>query len=237
MSNNLTRRLTELTERYNSTNAHDLLVAGILTEFPRQIAVVSSFGAESAVLLHMVAAINPDTDVIFLDTGKHFDETIRYRDALVSLLGLTHAHTVSPDASAVAERDARSMLWSENPDQCCELRKVEPLANALAPFAAWISGRKSHQSAERRDLPKVEYVDGKFKFNPLALWSRLELVSYLERHGLPRHPLEADGYVSIGCIPCTDRLLPGEDSRAGRWRGRNKTECGIHRSPQHRATS
>jgi len=233
MGHNLPKHHAGLMSRYGSASAHDLLAAAIITEFPGQIAVVSSFGAESAVLLHMVADINPDTDVIFLDTGKHFGETLRYRNALVSLLGLTRVHTVSPNASAVAERDARSILWSENPDQCCELRKVEPLAKALAPFAAWITGRKSHQSAERSQLSKIEYVDGKIIFNPLALWSRLELASYLDTHGLPRHPLEADGYVSIGCITCTDRVLPGEEVRAGRWRGQNKSECGIHRSPQH----
>ncbi len=235
MSDNLPQRLAGLMERYNSANARDLLAAAIVTEFPGQIALVSSFGAESAVLLHIVAGINPDTDVIFLDTGKHFGETIRYRNTLVSLLGLTRVHSVTPSASVVASRDARSILWSENPDQCCELRKVEPLANALAPFAAWITGRKSHQSAERNQLPKIEYADGKFKFNPLALWSRIELVSYLDTHGLPRHPLEAVGYLSIGCTPCTDRGYPGEDLRAGRWRGRNKTECGIHLSKQLRA--
>lgn len=226
------RRLAALTERYYSANARELLVAAIGVEFPGQIALVSSFGVESAVLLHMVAHINRDTDVIFIDTGKHFGETIRYRNALISLLGLTHVHSATPGGMAVASRDASGRLWSDNPDQCCALRKVEPLANALTPFAAWITGRKSHQSAERTQLQKIEYVDGKFKINPLALWSRVELVSYLDTHGLPRHPLEADGYHSIGCTPCTDRVYSGEDLRAGRWRGRNKTECGIHISQQ-----
>ncbi|MSO99314.1 MAG: phosphoadenylyl-sulfate reductase [Rhodospirillaceae bacterium] len=237
MSAELNQRLDVLSVRYCNATAHDLLAAALTREFAGQIALVSSFGAESAVLLHMLAQINPDADIIFLDTGKLFGETLRYRDMLTALLGLTRIHSVTPNVTAIASRDPKGILWSENADNCCALRKVEPLALALKPFAAWITGRKAYQSAERSQLPKIEVVDGKFKFNPLASWTRADVVSYLDQHVLPRHPLEADGYLSIGCTPCTGRVQPGEDARAGRWRGRDKAECGIHLSPLRRVAS
>jgi len=226
------RRLDALSERYADATAQDLLTAAVTREFPGRIALVSSFGAESAVLLHMVARIDTETPVVFLDTGKLFGETLRYRNALVSLLGLTDVRTITPDPAAVAARDPKGILWSQDADACCALRKVEPLARALTPFDAWITGRKAYQAETRNALPRVEHAEGKFKFNPLAAWSRDDVSAYLEAHHLPHHPLEADGYLSIGCTPCTDRVQPGEDARAGRWRGRGKTECGIHQSRQ-----
>ncbi|MDX2145511.1 MAG: phosphoadenylyl-sulfate reductase [Rhodospirillaceae bacterium] len=229
-------RLQALRGRYGHLDARELLAAALTREFPGQIALVSSFGAESAVLLHMVSRIAADTPVLFLDTGKLFGETLRYRNALTAMLGLTKVTTIAPDPTAVAARDAGGVLWSQNADACCALRKVEPLARALAPFAAWITGRKGYQGATRQGLPSIEFVDGKFKFNPLAAWSRRDLTDYLDAHRLPRHPLEADGYVSIGCTPCTDRVQPGESPRAGRWRGRGKTECGIHAALVREAT-
>jgi phosphoadenosine phosphosulfate reductase len=229
-------RLAELIARHGKSNAHDLLVAALTREFPGQLALVSSFGAESAVLLHMVSRITANTPVLFLDTGKLFGETLRYRNALTAVLGLTNVTTITPDPAAVAARDGKGILWSENADACCALRKVEPLAGALAPFAAWITGRKGYQAATREGLPPIEFVDGKFKFNPLAAWSRRDVTDYLDAHHLPRHPLEADGYLSIGCTPCTDRLQSGESLRAGRWRGRGKIECGIHAPTVREAT-
>jgi phosphoadenosine phosphosulfate reductase len=237
MSAELNQRLDDLLMRYRDATAQGLLAAAVTREFSGQIALVSSFGAESAVLLHMLAEINPDADVIFLDTGKLFGETLRYRDTLTALLGLTRIHSVTPNLTAMDSRDPKGILWSEHADNCCELRKVEPLAIALKPFAAWVTGRKSYQSAERRQLPKIEVVEGKFKFNPLASWPRADVVSYLDAHDLPRHPLEADGYLSIGCAPCTGLVKPGEDARSGRWRGRGKTECGIHLNVQRQVTS
>jgi phosphoadenosine phosphosulfate reductase len=115
------------------------------------------------------------------------------------------------------------------------LRKVEPLQRALAPFAAWFTGRKAFQAATRAQLPLVEFADGRFKINPLATMTAADIAAYFRDHDLPRHPLEAEGYRSIGCMPCTGRVAPGEDARAGRWRGRGKTECGIHR-PTARAS-
>ncbi len=196
--------------------------------FRGNIALVSSFGAEAAVLLHLVAQIDRRVPVIFLDTGKLFGETLRYRDALVAKLGLTDIRNIEPDASAVALYDPDGMLFKRDPDACCRLRKVEPLERALQGFSAWINGRKRFQGGLRGELPVIEETFGRIKFNPLATWSAREIESYFSAYDLPRHPLEAEGYRSIGCMPCSSPVLPGENARAGRWRGRGKSECGIH---------
>lgn len=219
----------DLAARYGHLHGADLLHPLLTGDLKGRIALVSSFGTESAVLLHMVAGIDPGVPVIFIDTGKLFGETLRYRDRLVALLGLTDLRSPGPDPAEEAREDADGGLWLRDPGACCALRKVRPLDGALAPFDAWITGRKRFQAATRTVLPAIEAADGRIKLNPLAGWSRQDLTAYLDRHGLPRHPLEADGFLSIGCMPCTDRVAPGEDIRAGRWRGRGKTECGIHR--------
>jgi len=193
-----------------------------------RIAVVSSFGAESAVLLHLIAQVDPAAPVIFLETHKHFPETIAYRDELVRKLGLTNLMIVEPDAGRLAERDASGLRWSYDPDGCCEIRKVEPLRRAKQGLDAWISGRKAFQSVTRQNLPRFEIEDGRLKVNPLGDWTKDDLDAYFNAHDLPRHPLEAQGYLSVGCQPCTSTVAPGEDPRAGRWRGWDKTECGIH---------
>lgn len=205
------------------------MLAELLTgELAGRTAVVSSFGAESAVLLHMLAAIDRDLPVIFTNTQKMFGETLEYRDMLAERLGLTDLRVFRPDPRLIAARDATGLRWSYDPDGCCEIRKVEPLRRALLPFDAWISGRKGFQSAGRAALPRFEVEDGRLKLNPLADWSKPALDAYFEKHELPRHPLEAEGYPSIGCKPCTSKVQPGEDPRAGRWRGWDKVECGIH---------
>ncbi|MFC7333645.1 phosphoadenylyl-sulfate reductase [Rhodocista pekingensis] len=219
----------DLAARYGHLHGADLLHPLLTGDLKGRIALVSSFGTESAVLLHMVAGIDPGVPVIFIDTGKLFGETLRYRDRLVALLGLTDVRSPGPDPAEETREDADGGLWLRDPGACCALRKVRPLDRALAPFDAWITGRKRFQAATRTVLPAIEAADGRIKLNPLAGWSRQDLTAYLDRHGLPRHPLEADGFLSIGCMPCTDRVAPGEDIRAGRWRGRGKTECGIHR--------
>jgi phosphoadenosine phosphosulfate reductase len=219
----------DLSLQFRDADAITLLHAMIVKVFPGRIALTSSFGAEAAVLLHLVAEIDPQTPVIFLNTGKLFGETLRYRDTLIKRLGLKDVRTVAPDAKRVADLDADGVLWYGNPDMCCYIRKVEPLQKALDGFAATISGRKGFHGGARVGLPKVEADDdGRFKINPLADWDRSDVDRYFVDHDLPRHPLEADGFLSIGCMPCTDRTAPGEDVRAGRWRGREKTECGIH---------
>lgn len=217
---------------YGPLDGEGLLKVMLRLEFPGRIALVSSFGAESAVLLHLVAKIDPTTPVIFLDTGKLFGETLRHRDRLVAMLGLRDVRTVEPDGAAIDVADPDGVLWRDNPDLCCRLRKVEPLAQALAGFDAWITGRKRFQTVGRAGLPTVESADGKVKINPLLAWDEARLEAYRVAHGLPPHPLVEDGYRSIGCMPCTDRVVSGGSYRDGRWVGRAKTECGIHEEVQ-----
>ena len=199
-----------------------------------RLALVSSFGAESVVLLHMVARIDPATPVLFLDTELLFAETLRYQREVAAMLGLRDVRVIRPDREALFARDTEGLLHRSDPDACCALRKAEPLARALAAFSGWISGRKRFQGGRRADLPAFE-TDGKhLKLNPLATWQPGDIAAYMDRHDLPRHPLVARGYPSIGCLPCTSRAVPGEDARAGRWRGHEKTECGIHFAPAHK---
>lgn len=204
------------------------LEAALTDAFVGRIAVMSSFGAESAVLLHLVAKIAPQTPVVFLDTGMLFAQTEQYQRALTDMLGLTDIRVQKPDPDEVAAIDPAADLWRRDPDACCNLRKVVPMERALAPFDAWVTGRKRFQGATRSALPVVEIEGGRIKVNPLAGWSQQRLDDYFIEHQLPRHPLYEFGYLSIGCHPCTRPVAPGEDARAGRWSGLEKSECGIH---------
>ncbi|MBK1696937.1 phosphoadenylyl-sulfate reductase [Rhodovibrio salinarum] len=206
----------------------ELLALAITRHFPGTITAVSSFGAEAALLLDMISRIDPATPVIFLETGKHFPETLRYRDRLIAKLGLTGVRNEQPDEADRKQTDPDGHLWSVNPDRCCALRKVRPLERALTGFDAWITGRKRFQTATREGLPRVELVDGRVKVNPLADWTQNDVDAAFNARGLPRHPLVDQGYPSIGCLPCTRRVAEGENARAGRWSGMEKTECGIH---------
>ncbi len=214
--------------RFAGVPAAEMLRELLTGELAGRIASVSSYGAESAVLLHMVAQVDKDVPVIFTNTQKMFGETLAYRDELSERLGLTDLRVFRPDPHRLAAKDATGMRWSYDPDGCCEIRKVEPLRRALAPFDAWISGRKGFQAGTRTAMPRFEEDEGRLKINPLADWNKAQLDGYFEEHDLPRHPLEAQGYLSIGCAPCTSKVKPGEDPRAGRWRGWDKVECGIH---------
>jgi len=196
--------------------------------YPGRVALVSSFGADSAVLLDLVAEVEPAIPVLFVDTDKLFGETLRHRDRLVERLGLTDVRTIGPDPRAVTAADPEGLLWHGDADACCRIRKVEPLARAIEPFEAWISGRKRFQAATRATIPTFEADGRRIKINPLATWSAEALAARVAARDLPAHPLVAQGYPSIGCMPCTSRVAPGEDPRAGRWRGTDKTECGIH---------
>lgn len=194
-----------------------------------RIALVSSFGAELAVLLHLVALADPAMPVILLDTRKLFAETLAYRDRLAAQLGLRDVRNIVPDPAALAARDAFGGLWALDPDGCCTLRKVEPLAAALAPFTLWLNGRKRAHGGARRDLPLIETTaDGRLKVNPLADWDAQAVEAWRAAHDLPSHPLTKLGYTSIGCISCTSPVATGQAARSGRWRGTGKTECGIH---------
>jgi phosphoadenosine phosphosulfate reductase len=201
------------------------LLAGALKG---RIAIVSSFGAESAALLHLVAAVDKTVPLIFINTQKMFGETLAYRDELAERLGFTDLRVFRPDPYDLAASDQTGLRWSYDPDGCCEIRKVMPLRRALVPFEAWISGRKAFQAKSRAALRRFEIDEGRLKLNPLADWSKEQLEAYIDEHKLPRHPLVDQGYPSIGCSPCTSKVAPGEDPRSGRWKGWDKTECGIH---------
>lgn len=208
----------------------EVMVADVLEEkLLGHLALVSSFGAESAVLLHMIAQVAPETPILFLDTGKHFAETLDYRDLLAARLNLNIVN-LTPDPDILAKRDETGLRWSYDPDGCCDIRKVLPLEKALGDYDASITGRKGFQSGTRRGLERFELESGtgRIKWNPLANWNKAALDAYFEAHALPRHPLEEQGYLSIGCAPCTSKVAPGEDPRSGRWKGWDKVECGIH---------
>ena len=221
-------KLAQLQDASKGRDAHGILELALTGEFKGKSAVVSSFGAESAVLLHMVAQIDPNTPILFLNTGKLFGETLRYRDRLQDVLGLGDIRSLAPSLTERDRNDPDGVLWSKDTDACCNFRKVIPLKRALEPFAAQITGRKRFQTNARAEMQAVEFFEGRFRFNPLADWSLLELADYTAKHNLPIHPLVEDGYPSIGCMPCTRRVAAGEDYRAGRWSGLDKDECGIH---------
>ena len=231
----LSERARLLEQRYGGLDSTALLDAAINEIFPGRIAVVSSFGTESAVLLDLVAQVNPATPVIFLETGKHFPETLAYRDELVARLGLTDVRSVTPAADDLAWADADGTLWRRNPDLCCRLRKVLPLERALSGFSAWINGRKRFQGGMRGEIGLFEPADSRIKVNPLAKWNTAAIAAAFAARDLPRHPLgdpkSGGGYSSIGCAPCTFKSNGEAGSRAGRWAGSGKTECGIHQSP------
>lgn len=217
-----------LSQRYSGLNEEVLLRVLIREVFPGRIALVSSLGAESATLMHLVSLIDPSLPVIFLDTGKHFPETLAYRDKLVSHFGLRNFRDVTPNPKQLASFDPDGDLSQRDSNFCCHLRKVLPLEKALSGFDAWITGRKRLHGGQRDDLPLIEAADGKIKINPLASWSRERLKAYYTAHDLPRHPLTNLGYRSIGCAPCTRRTASADSPRDGRWAGQAKTECGIH---------
>jgi phosphoadenosine phosphosulfate reductase len=213
----------------NQSSAQSVLTAMIQDRFAGTIALVSSFGTESAILLHMIAEIDKATPVIFLDTGKLFPETLAYRDELVAKLGLTDVRAIRPSGAQLAAYDPEGKLWQRDPDLCCSIRKTNPLDAALEGFEAWITGRKRSQGGSRTEMEMVDTgPDGRITVNPLAFWNEDQINDYFARHDLPRHPLQAEGYASIGCATCTQRVQAGEDKRAGRWAGLDKTECGIH---------
>jgi phosphoadenosine phosphosulfate reductase len=206
----------------------EVIAAALKAVGREHLALVSSFGTESAALLKVMADVDPAIPVIFLDTGWLFEETLAYRDTLIATLGLRDVRSIKPLEETLSREDPDRELWFSNPDACCRIRKVEPLARALKPFSAWINGRKRFQGGVRADIAVVEQDGARLKFNPFANVSRAEIEAIYKTAELPPHPLVASGFMSVGCMPCTSRTSADEDARAGRWRGRPKTECGIH---------
>jgi phosphoadenosine phosphosulfate reductase len=211
-----------------SASPAEVIAAALKAIGREKLALVSSFGTESAALLKVMADVDPAIPVIFLDTGWLFEETLAYRDTLIAMLGLRDVRSIKPLEQTLSREDPDRELWFSDPDACCRIRKVEPLQRALAPFSAWINGRKRFQGGLRAEMAVVEDDGAKLKFNPFANVGREEIEAIYQLAKLPPHPLLASGYQSVGCMPCSSRTAPGEDPRAGRWRGRAKTECGIH---------
>lgn len=222
------RRAALLSQRLAEASPERVIAAAVEAAGAGRFAVVSSFGTESAVLLAAAAEVDRSIPILFLDTGYHFPETLGYRDLLREKLDLRNVRSLRPDEDEIEAEDPEGGLFLADPDACCALRKVRPLGRVLDGFDAWANGRKRYQGTSRAAIPVVETDGPRLKFNPLAHLSRGEVVSRFRALGLPAHPLEKFGYSSIGCMPCTSRVRPGEDPRAGRWRGKGKVECGIH---------
>ena len=221
-------RVADLNARYRHHGATAVLERAMTDPQVGLIALVSSFGAESVVLLHLVSVIDRTTPVLFIDTEMLFAETIAYQAEVADKLGLTITR-ITADRAKLAFEDPDNTLHQFNTDACCALRKTEPLERALSGYDAWITGRKRYQGATRAAVDFFEAEgDIRIKVNPLAHWDRADLEDYMVNNRLPRHPLVAKGYPSIGCAPCTSPVMPGEDPRAGRWRNSEKVECGIH---------
>jgi phosphoadenosine phosphosulfate reductase len=218
----------ELDEVLRHAAPTEVIEAALKIVGRERLALVSSFGTESAALLKVMADVDAAIPVIFLDTGWLFEETLAYRDTLIRTLGLRDVRSIKPDEETLQREDRDRELWFSDPDACCRIRKVEPLKRALAPFDAWINGRKRFQGGLRAAISVVEDDGTRLKFNPFANVSREQIQAIYAQAKLPPHPLLASGFLSVGCMPCTSRSSPDEDARAGRWRGRAKTECGIH---------
>ena len=228
--NDLTTRVRALNDRYRHHSAAAVLHQALKDPYAGKLALVSSFGAESVVLLHMVSVLKRDTPVIFIDTEMLFTETLVYQQEVAERLGLSDVRILHASQNSLWLNDPQNDLHKSNPDACCTLRKTLPLQAALHSFDGWITGRKRYQGSTRSGLEFFEVEDGthRIKVNPLAHWTPDDIRTYIEENRLPRHPLVAKGYPSIGCMPCTSPVKPGEDPRAGRWRDTEKTECGIH---------
>lgn len=222
-------RVADLNADYAHHAAADVLAHALHDPLVGRAALVSSFGAEAVVLLHMVSIIDRTTPVLFIDTEMLFPETTEYQRVVADRLNLTGVQIIRPDRDRTFLKDPNNGLHRTNPDACCALRKSEPLETALAPYDAWVTGRKRFQNGRRAGLEFFEADgDARIKINPLAHWSPGDVQDYITNNRLPRHPLVAKGYPSLGCLPCTTRVAPDEDQRAGRWRGKSKNECGIH---------
>jgi phosphoadenosine phosphosulfate reductase len=223
-----TRELAvEAARRLEGRRAEDI-VAWAAGEFGERFCVTSSFA--DAVLVHVVSKVVPGVEVVFLDTGLHFPETLRVRDQVAATMPV-RVRSIRPRLT-VGQQDGLHgpRLFSRDPDQCCALRKVEPLERALSDYDAWAAGLRRDESPARANTPVVTFEAnrGKVKVNPLAAWTQADVDAYISRYDVPVNPLVKNGYGSVGCWPCTRRTKAGEDPRAGRWPMFDKTECGLH---------
>jgi len=224
------RHVAALNQRYRNHGATSVLEGALVRGEVGRLTLVSSFGAESVALLHLVAVVNRFTPVLFIDTQMLFTETLVYQQELAERLNLGDLRILKASDAALAARDPYGALHLSNPDACCALRKTEVLETALDGFDGWITGRKRFQSQGRATLDffELDAATGRIKLNPLVHWTPADVQAYMDENRLPRHPLVSEGYPSIGCAPCTSKVAPGEDPRSGRWRGQDKDECGIH---------
>lgn len=220
--------LERLNDELREASAQTILRVALKREWPGKICSVSSFGAESAVLLALIADVDPGLPIVFLDTRMHFPQTLQYRDELAETLGLTNIVNIEPDRAERERIDPKNDLWKTDVDACCDLRKVKPLEPALRDYDAWITGRKRFHGGERMRLPVFEHAGSHFKVNPLAGWGQDDVTRFFEFRKLPKHALVPQGYPSIGCWPCTRPAEDPNDPRSGRWAGQEKSECGIH---------
>ena len=221
-------RLARLNGELREASAQTILRASIVREWPETLTYVSSFGAESAVMLALIADVDPDLPIVFLETGMHFPQTLDYKEEITECLGLTNVREITPNETERKVLDPKNNLWKTDTDACCALRKVRPLEPALEGFKAWVTGRKRFHGGARLNLPVFEHANGRFKVNPLASWTQEDVDRFFIYRGLPKHPLVAQGYPSIGCWPCTKPAADPSDIRSGRWAGQGKTECGLH---------
>ena len=229
LDDTLEGRAARLNERYRHHAATEVLRRAVSDPDLGRVALVSSFGAESVVLLHMVSRVAPGLPVLFIDTQMLFPETLDYQRDVSARLGLTNVQVIRAAEAEVARQDPDGTLHQFDANACCDLRKTVPLERALSGFDAWITGRKRFQNSDRAALEFFEpEPPSRLRINPLAHWRAEDVQEYMVENNLPRHPLVARGYPSIGCAPCTSPVKPGEDPRAGRWRGQDKSECGIH---------
>ncbi len=229
LDGNLDTRAGRLNDRYRHHAAIEVLRRAVTDPDLGQVALVSSFGAESVVLLHMVSVVAPGLPVLFIDTQMLFPETLAYQREVADRLSLTNVQVITASDTEIAAHDPDGTLNKTNPDACCDFRKTVPLERVLSGYDAWITGRKRFQNGQRAALEFFEpEPPTRLRVNPLAHWRPEDVQDYMVENRLPRHPLVAQGYPSIGCAPCTSPVAPGEDPRSGRWRGQEKSECGIH---------
>lgn len=222
----MTIELGDVNERFADAGPLEI-VAWAHQTFGDGLVMTSSFQTQSVPLLHVLSRVAPEVPVLFLDTGFHFPETLAFRHELAASLGLSVIDVRNELGHAGFLREHGDLHRTDS-DACCYLNKVAPLEKALAGRSAWLTGIRKDQTAQRADTPAVSLEDDRYKVCPLVNWTDRDVAEYVARHALPQHPLHASGYRSIGCAPCTRPTVSGEDARAGRWSGTDKTECGLH---------